>query len=127
MKRLVIVVLLAACHHAAPVAREVRAPEQAPRVTPPLTPDVALQTIQTSYLGSMQRCYRARLKRDAAARGRVVVTFTVDESGKLAYRQARGVGRSLEACVEQAMARWSFPKPSETVTFRLAFRLSSST
>jgi hypothetical protein len=96
-------------------------------VTPPLTPDVALQTIESTYIGGMQRCYRARLKRDSAARGRVVVTFTVDESGKLAYRRARGVGPKLEACVEAAMARWSFPRPAEQTTFRLAFRLSSRT
>ncbi len=90
-----------------------------------LTPDVALATIETSYLGGMQRCYRARLKRDERAGGRVVVTFTVDETGRLAFRQARGIGRTLEDCVERAMSRWSFPPPAVETTFRLAFRLSS--
>lgn len=94
-------------------------------ITRKLTPDVALSRIESSYLGGMQRCYRARLKRDAMARGRVVVTFTVDESGRVAYRDASGVGKSLEHCVERAMLRWSFPAPDEQMTFRLAFRLSS--
>lgn len=100
-------------------------PVAAKPVAPKLTPDVALSRIESSYLGGMQRCYQARLKRDAMARGRVVVTFTVDESGRVAYRDARGVGKSLEHCVERAMLRWSFPAPAEEMTFRLAFRLSS--
>jgi TonB family protein len=101
-------------------------PIAAPRPTePPLTPHAALAKIETNYLGGLRRCYRARLKRDTRAHGRIVVTFTVDEGGRLASKRARGVGRALEACVERAMARWSFVPPVEETTFRLAFQLSS--
>lgn len=95
------------------------------RVDPPLTPQVALETIEKRYVGGMQRCYRARLKRDARAGGRVVVTFTVDDRGHIADRSAKGVGRQVERCVLNAMARWTFPRPATETTFRLAFRLSS--
>ena len=94
-----------------------------------LTPDVALARIQDAYRGGVQRCYNARLKREPRASGRVIVTFTVDESGRLAYRNAKGVGRALgkpmELCVERAMLRWSFPAPAAETTFRVALALSS--
>ena len=121
----VLVVLASACRRqpAAPVREGQRVPK--PIAEQRLTPDLALSRIEASYLGGMQRCYRARLKHDARAAGKVVVTFTVDESGKLAYRKASGIGKRLEQCVERAMLRWSFPAPAEEMTFRLAFRLSS--
>jgi hypothetical protein len=119
------IVLALACRRQPPVTpREPVRPPPKP-IAQKLTPDVALSRIASSYLGGMQRCYRARLKQDASARGNVIVTFTVDESGRLAYRDARGVGKALEQCVERAMLRWSFPPPDEQMTFRLAFRLSS--
>ncbi|MBA3391421.1 MAG: AgmX/PglI C-terminal domain-containing protein [Deltaproteobacteria bacterium] len=96
-----------------------------------LTPHVALSTIETSYIGGLRRCYRAGLKHDASARGRVVVTFTVNHRGRLSSRRAQGVGRTIESCVERAMARWSFPparKPDGSpgeATFRLALHLES--
>ena len=92
-----------------------------------LTPDLALQTIESRYMGAMQRCYRARLKRDPAARGKLVVTFTVDDDGRVADGRAKGVAKSVERCVENAMVRWSFPAPQQETSFRLAFRLSSRT
>ena len=124
MRSVFVLVLLAGCAKQAPAVVAQREPAPKP-IAQRLTPDVALSRIESSYLGGMQRCYRARLKHDARARGKVVVTFTVDESGKLAYRKASGVGKRLEACVERAMMQWSFPAPAEEMTFRLAFRLSS--
>ena len=127
---LVLLVLASACGRRPPPvsAREQRAPKPAAQQ---LTPDVALARIQSTYRVGVQRCYQTRLKRDPAARGRVIVTFTVDDSGRLAYRHAKGegrsLGRSIEDCVERAMARWSFPPPAEQTTFRLALRLSSRT
>ena len=127
MRSLLLLVLLAcACRRQPSPPIAPREGKRAPKpIAQRLTPDVALSRIEASYLGGMQRCYRARLKHDARAAGKVVVTFTVDESGKLAYRKARGVGKRLEACVERAMMQWSFPAPHEETTFRLAFRLSS--
>ena len=126
----VLLVLASACGRpSTPVSpRETPAPKP---VAQQLTPDVALARIQSTYRHGVQRCYQTRLKRDPAARGRVIVTFTVDDNGRLAYRSAKGegrsLGRSMEDCVERALARWSFPPPAEQTTFRLALRLSSST
>ena len=126
MRLALLVLVVAACG-----AREAPPPKAAVRarpvriVAPPLTPQLALETIEKRYVGGMQRCYRTRLKRDPQARGRVVVTFTVDDRGQVADRSAKGAGRQIERCVVNAMARWTFPRPRTETTFRLAFRLSS--
>jgi outer membrane biosynthesis protein TonB len=112
--------LLVACASPAPVEPRAQRP-----ATPRLTPDAALARIESVYRPGVQRCYQSRLKRDPAARGNVVVTFTVDEAGKLASAHAKGVHRSIEQCVERAMLRWSFPPPREEMTIRVALRLSS--
>jgi len=130
---LALATLLAACGSTpAPHATgRAAGPASTPRTRVALTPDVALETIEASYLGGLRRCYQARLKRDARARGRVVVTFTVDHRGRLSARDAKGAGRAIETCVERAMSRWSFPparradgRPTEA-TFRVALQLTS--
>jgi hypothetical protein len=128
--RLALLVLLALCacggrQPTPPAAPRARARVSRPAPPPRLTPALALATIEARYVGGMRRCYRARLKRDPRARGRVVVTFTVDGRGQVAERRARGVARAVERCVENAMARWTFARPAAPTTFRLAFRLSS--
>lgn len=117
-----LLLLLVACASPAPVAP--RAPEP---VTPRLTPDAALARIESVYRPGVQRCYQSRLKRDPGARGNVVVTFTVDEGGKLASAHAKGVHRSIEQCVERAMQRWSFASARGGMTIRVTLRLSSRT
>nr|MDQ3368528.1 AgmX/PglI C-terminal domain-containing protein [Myxococcota bacterium] len=103
----------------------------APRSAVRLGPAVLLETIETSYVGALRRCYTARLKRDRSARGRVIVTFTVDGRGRLSDGRARGAGKQIESCIERAMTRWEFPparkadgSPTET-TFRLALQLTA--
>jgi TonB family protein len=114
-----LLLLLVAC---ASPARVAPAP-----VTPRLTPDAALARIESVYRPGVQRCYQSRLKRDPGARGNVVVTFTVDEAGKLASAHAKGVHRSIEQCVERAMQRWSFASARGGLTIRVTLRLSSRT
>ena len=125
---LLMLVVLAACRRQPTPPVAPREHKRAPKPVA-LTPDAALSRIQAAYRGGVQRCYHARLKREPLARGRVIVTFTVDESGRLAYRHVKGIGRALgkpmELCVERAMMSWSFPAPSAETTFRVALRLSS--
>lgn len=115
-----LLLLLVAC--ASPARVE---PVRAPAPRPRLTPDAALARIEAVYRPGVQRCYQSRLKRDPSARGNVVVTFTVDAEGKLASAHAKGVHRTIEQCVERAMARWTFPPPALEMTIRVALRLSS--
>jgi hypothetical protein len=123
-----LVVLASACRRQPTPPVVPREGKRAPKPVA-LTPDVALSRIQDAYRGGVQRCYHARLKREPRARGRMIVTFTVDETGRVASGNAKGVGRALgkpiELCVERAMLRWSFPAPRAETTFRVALALSS--
>lgn len=140
---LLVIVPLAACWRSspAPAGASVRSPSTEaatvvsanaiPDGRPPLTAAILVETIETSYLGALRRCYKARLKHDPAARGRVIVTFTVDGKGRLSDGRASGVGKQIESCVERAMTRWEFPPARDRdgapieATFRLALQLTS--
>lgn len=124
---LVLLVVASACRRqpTPPVAPREQKRTHEPVASRELTPALALARIQSAYRAGVQRCYQSRLKRDPSARGRVVVTFTVDDTGRVAFRRAQGVHRTVEQCVERAMSRWAFPPPAEQTTFRLALRLSS--
>lgn len=138
---LALALALAGCWRGSAVTQPATAPHPAaaPEVASPreparreqLTPRRLLATIETSYMAGLRRCYKAQLKRDARAGGRVVVTFTVDTRGRLSSRDAKGVATKVERCVERAMQRWEFPPardatgaPTEA-TFRLALRLTT--
>src|SRR5687767_15074908 len=56
----------------------------------PLTASLVLETITTSYLGGLRRCYASRLKHDQRAGGRVIVTLTIDRKGAVLGRRANG-------------------------------------
>ena len=90
-----------------------------------LTAETALAKIEDTYRGGVQRCYEVWLKTDPGARGELTLTFTVDNKGKLTFREARGIHRSVEQCVEGAMLKWTFPPATQEETFRLALQLSS--
>ncbi len=98
-------------------ANHVRAREQ-------LTPDVVLATIRSRYLGGVERCYRRHLKKDATARGRVFVSFTVDPKGRAKDGEARGITDRVDDCIAAQVARWQFPKPSKEARFALGLELS---
>lgn len=91
-----------------------------------LSPEAARSRIAMLYRPGVQRCYETHLKRDPGARGRVTVTFTVDPTGRLSYREARGVHPRVERCVEGAMTKWTFPQTAAETTFRLGLQLSGS-
>jgi hypothetical protein len=85
---------------------------------------VVLATIRSRYLGGVERCYRAHLKRDASARGRVLVSFTVDAKGRAREGAARGITDRVDDCIAAQIARWQFPRPDEEARFALGLELS---
>jgi hypothetical protein len=99
------------------------APVNARKLHAPLTPDVVLATIRTRYLGGVERCYRRHLKRDASARGRVLVSFTVDPKGRARDGEARGITERVDGCIAAQVARWQFPKPAREARFALGLQL----
>ena len=93
------------------------------RLRSELTPDVVLATIRSRYIGGVERCYRRHLKRDASARGRVVVSFTVDPKGRARDGEARGITERVDDCIAAQVARWEFPKPAQEERFALGLEL----
>ena len=88
-----------------------------------LTPDVVLATIRTRYLSGVERCYRRHLKKDSSARGRVLVSFTVDPKGRARDGEAKGITDRVDDCIAAQVARWQFPRPQEEARFALGLEL----
>ncbi|HEY5947231.1 MAG TPA: AgmX/PglI C-terminal domain-containing protein [Kofleriaceae bacterium] len=108
--------------HAGAVEPQAAAP-RGHRASPRLTPDLVLATIRTRYIGGVERCYRRHLKRDATARGRVLVSFTVDAKGRARDGEARGITNRVDDCIAAQVARWQFPRPARESRFALGLEL----
>ncbi len=78
-----------------------------------LTPDAVLKKIQSAYMSALQRCYKTYLAKDATARGKVTLSFTVNESGRTTDSDAKGFSGEVDACIEGLMPSWTFPIPKD--------------
>ena len=78
-----------------------------------LTPDVVLKKIQSAYMTALQRCYKTYLAKDASARGKVTLSFTVNESGRTTDSGAKGFAGEVDSCIEGLMPGWTFPAPKD--------------
>jgi hypothetical protein len=78
-----------------------------------LTPDAVLRKIQQAYMSALQRCYKTYLAKDATARGKVTLSFTVNESGRTTDSGAKGFANEVDACIEGLMPSWTFPAPKD--------------
>lgn len=78
-----------------------------------LTPDAVLKKIQQAYMSALQRCYKTYLAKDASARGKVTLSFTVNESGRTTEANAKGFAGEVDSCIEGLMPSWKFPAPKD--------------
>jgi outer membrane biosynthesis protein TonB len=78
-----------------------------------LSPEAVLGRIQSVYMAGLKRCYKDLLKSDPTARGRVELSFTVNESGRTTSPRAKSDYPSLSSCVQGLMAGWTFPAPKD--------------
>ena len=79
-----------------------------------LTPDAVLGKIQSAYMAGLKRCYKTLLKEDPTARGRVELSFTVNEKGRTTSAKAKSDYSSLSSCIQGQMAGWTFPAPKDS-------------
>ena len=115
-----VVLLLAACGgHPAPAPKPVAKPDPAiwkpvegPAPITTLTPDVVVAKIRAAYMGGVKRCYSVMLK-NSGGRGKVMVTFTVDPTGRVHDGTARGFSDTVDACITAQVADWRFPIPTD--------------
>ena len=113
-------IAIAACggHGPAPVTRPAPVAKSAPAAAllvgpTTLSADVVLTKIRTEYIGRMKTCYRVLLKQHASARGRVLITFTVDPRGRASRGEAHGFADKVDACIAAQIASWQFPAPRD--------------
>ena len=94
-----------------------------------LTPDIVLAKIQSAYMAGIKRCYKEHLKKDASARGKVVLDLTVNETGRTTQGKANGFANEIDDCISNQMASWRFPVPKDKdgdateASFRIALQL----
>jgi len=87
-------------------------PVKTPDVTT-LTPAMVLAKIQGAYMSGLTRCYQNGLKQSATLAGKVAISFTVNESGRVVDAHATGVGAGVDGCIANVMGAWTFPVPKE--------------
>ena len=96
-----------------------------------LTADMVLAQIQAQYMTAIKRCYKNHLKKDPEAKGRVVLAFTVLESGKADNVSADGFAEDVDTCIAGLMPEWQFPVPLDgsgaktSAEFQLTLQLIS--
>jgi hypothetical protein len=78
-----------------------------------LSAETILAKINGTYMPQIKRCYNEYLKKDAAARGKVTLAFTVNSTGRLVNGTASGMADEVDACIGKIMGGWTFPKPKD--------------
>jgi uncharacterized protein YndB with AHSA1/START domain len=78
-----------------------------------LTPDIVLAKIQSAYMAGLKRCYKEFLRKDAAARGKVTLNLTVNETGRTTKGAAHGFAGEVDDCITGLMGGWRFPIPKD--------------
>ena len=78
-----------------------------------LTPDAVLAKIQSAYMAGLKRCYKEYLRKDAAARGKVTLNLTVNETGRTTKGAAHGFAGEVDDCISGLMGGWRFPIPKD--------------
>ena len=95
------------------VTARVNLAKSKPRVVGKLDPDSVARALKKSSR-SLQRCYERELKNTPSARGKIVIMFTIGTAGRVTDARVTvdSVGGGVGSCVEQAIRRLRFPKPS---------------
>lgn len=97
-----------------------------------LTVDAVLAKINGAYMSGLQRCYKNGLLGDSTLSGKVAMSFTVTETGRLEDATARGVSPEVDACISALMTGWRFPIPKDKggdttdASFKLGLALQPS-
>jgi hypothetical protein len=93
-----------------------------------LTPELVYQTISTTYMPQLRRCYQLFMKKNAQARGRVMLGFTVAATGKVTDAHADGIAPEITGCIIRRMMDWRFAPLRDLgeATFQIPLQLESN-
>ncbi|MCB9565163.1 MAG: hypothetical protein H6708_32665 [Kofleriaceae bacterium] len=93
------------------------------RLDGPYDPTI-LRRYLRRYQSRMLRCYRDHLVDHADAAGDVALAFAIGADGKPADVVARGVAPELEACVRDAIAAATLPRPRQAAPTQVQVALT---
>jgi outer membrane biosynthesis protein TonB len=94
-----------------------------------LTADAVLAKIMQAYMAGLKRCHKDLLKTDPTARGKVTLSFTVGESGRVSKANVAGFNDSLDSCIQARVESWRFAEPKDkdgektTADFKITLQL----
>ena len=91
-----------------------------------LTPDMVQRKILGAYFASVKRYHKALLQRDRTARGKVVLSFGVDEAGHTVDPVVTGFDGPFRAGIAAEMQHWRFeiPRDANGRPTRASFEIS---
>jgi hypothetical protein len=78
-----------------------------------LLPDLVVSKILSVYMAGIKRCYKTHLEQDPAARGRVRLSFTVNETGRVLAPKVTGFATAIDDCLKGQLPSWRFPIPKD--------------
>jgi hypothetical protein len=84
-----------------------------PLDTTSLNAAAVLARITGVYSRGLQRCYSRLLAEQPGARGKVGLSFTVNEAGRVTDPSAKADDASLSTCIEGQMRAWTFAVPED--------------
>jgi len=86
-----------------------------------------IRRIVRAHINEVRHCYNVGLNRDPAQRGRLVINFTIDPTGKVPTAEVQETtltDAKIGTCVARALRRWKFPKPPGGGTIRVTYPFS---
>lgn len=78
-----------------------------------LSADTVAAKVDHEYLTEIRRCYAAELAKDATARGKVSMSFTIDERGHVFGLKPHSFTNELDTCISNTTKSWVFPIPKD--------------
>lgn len=73
--------------------------------------DVIRRVVQ-AHAAEVRACYERALAKNPELRGRSVVKFTIDGTGKVSTATATGFDRGVDDCLARRVKTWEFPRPN---------------
>lgn len=98
---------------AQPGGRITLRPITQPELGVTLTAAMLLAKIQRDYMIGLKRCFQKGLATDPSLRGKIALTLTVDERGRVSSAEARGLTPEVDSCIATGMTSWRFPAPKD--------------
>ena len=87
-----------------------------------------IRRIVRAHVMEVRLCYEQALTRDPNAGGKIDVTFTIGEKGRVTAARAasdEAANKELGDCIAAAVRRWVFPRPGVEQTVTYPFVLSA--